>query len=284
MSKTGTCVPVYFLPEFNVRHETILVVKGMGELSNKVNYSFSTKQAIIIILIFALIDRDFDILSFMEIKVIITGATGMVGEGVVLECLNHPQVKEVLIVTRKPVAIQHAKLKNLVVPDFLDLTKVTAELSGYDACLYCAGISSAGLNEAEYQHITYDVTMHFAQTLLSIDPAMVFCHISGSHADSSEKGKIMWARVKGKTENALMKLPFKKVYNFRPGFMKPTAGQKNVKSFYKIMGSLYPLFLFLFPNNVSTMREVGLAMINSVLKGYPNQLLEVKDVKKLAGA
>jgi uncharacterized protein YbjT (DUF2867 family) len=220
----------------------------------------------------------------MEIKVIITGATGMVGEGVMLECLAHPAVKEVLIVTRKPANVKHPKLKNLVVSDFLDLAEITADLNGYDACFYCAGISSRGLNEAEYQHITLDITMHFAQTLLGINPAMIFSHISGSHTDSSEKGKVMWARIKGKTENALMKLPFKKVYNFRPGFMKPTEGQKNVTSFYKIIGSLYPLFLFLFPNNVSTMRQVGQAMINSVLKGYPNQILEVKDIKKLASA
>jgi uncharacterized protein YbjT (DUF2867 family) len=220
----------------------------------------------------------------MEIKVIITGATGMVGEGVMLECLAHPNIKEVLIVTRKPAGVNHPKLKNLVVPDFLDLTNVTVNLSGYDACFYCAGISSRGLSEAEYQHITYDITMHFAQTLLGINPTMIFSHVSGSHTDSSEKGKIMWARVKGKTENALMKLPFKKVYNFRPGFMKPTEGQKNANSFYKVIGSLYPLFLFLFPNNVSTMREVGLAMINSVLKGYPSPILEVKDIKALAKA
>jgi uncharacterized protein YbjT (DUF2867 family) len=218
----------------------------------------------------------------MEIKVIITGATGLVGEGVLFECLDHPDIKQVLMVNRKPYDAKHPKLKELIVPDFFELDKFSDQLTGYDACFYCAGISSNGLKEAEYSHITYDTTLYFAQTLVNINPDMVFSHISGSHTDSSEKGKIMWARVKGKTENALMKLPFKKVYNFRPGFMKPTPGQKNVKSLYKFIGSLYPVLRLLFPNNVSTMSEVGQAMVNSVLKGYPKQILEVKDIKLLA--
>ncbi|MDN5283794.1 MAG: hypothetical protein JWR38_68 [Mucilaginibacter sp.] len=215
---------------------------------------------------------------------IITGATGLVGEGVLFECLDHPDIKQVLMVNRKPYNAKHPKLKELIVPDFFDLDKFSDQLIGYDACFYCAGISSNGLNEAEYSHITYDTTLHFAQTLVNLNPDMVFSHISGSHSDSSEKGKIMWARVKGKTENALMKLPFKKVYNFRPGFMKPTPGQKNVKSFYKFIGSLYPLLRLLFPNNVSTMSEAGQAMVNSVLRGYPKQILEVRDIKLLAKA
>ena len=220
----------------------------------------------------------------MEIKVIITGATGLVGEGVLFECLDHPAIKKVLIVNRKPYGAKHPKLKELIVPDFFELDNFSDQLSGYDACFYCAGISSRGLNEAEYSHITYDTTIHFAQTLLGLNQKMTFNHISGSHTDSSEKGKIMWARVKGKTENALMRLPFKKVYNFRPGFMKPTHGQKNVKGHYKIINWLYPLLHLLFPNNGSTISEVGVAMINSVLKGYPKQILEVKDIKILAKA
>jgi uncharacterized protein YbjT (DUF2867 family) len=220
----------------------------------------------------------------MEIKVIITGSTGMVGEGVLLECLEHPNVKQVLMVNRKPSGVKHPKLTELIVPDFLKLEGFTAQLTGYDACFYCAGISSRGLNEAEYSHITYDTTMHFATKLAGLNPKMVFSHVSGSHTDSSEKGSIMWARVKGKTENDLMKLPFKKVYNFRPGFMKPTPGQKNVKGYYKAIGALYPVLRTVFPNNVSTMREVGLAMINSVLKGYSKPILEVKAIKELANA
>ncbi|MRG47284.1 NAD-dependent epimerase/dehydratase family protein [Chitinophaga sp. SYP-B3965] len=216
----------------------------------------------------------------MKIKVIITGATGMVGEGVLLECLDHPDVQQVLMVNRKPSTLKHPKLKECIVPDFFQLNDVTDQLTGYDACFYCAGISSRGLDEAAYSRITYDTTLHFAITLADLNPGMIFSHISGSHTDSSEKGRIMWARVKGKTENALMKLPFKKAYNFRPGFMKPTAGQQNVKGFYKVLSSLYPLMKLIFP--AITLREVGLAMINSVLKGYPKQVLEIEDIKLLA--
>jgi uncharacterized protein YbjT (DUF2867 family) len=216
----------------------------------------------------------------MELKIIITGATGMVGEGVLLECLQHADVKEVLMVNRKPFNLKHSK--ECIVPDFFYLDEFKNQLKGYDACFFCAGISSAGMNEAEYTRITYDTTLHVANTLISVNPNMIFDFISGSHTDSSEKGKIMWARVKGKTENALMSLPFKKVYNFRPGLMKPTSGQKNVKGFYKVLGALYPFFLFLFPNNVSTMQEVGQSMINSVTRGYSKQILEVEDIKILA--
>jgi uncharacterized protein YbjT (DUF2867 family) len=218
----------------------------------------------------------------MEIKVIITGATGFVGEGVLFECLEHPDVKQVLIVSRKPNSAEHPKLKQIIVPDFLKLDGIDDQLTGYDACFYCAGISSRGMNETEYSYITYDTTMHFAKKLASLNPNMIFNHISGSLTDSSEKGKIMWARVKGKTENALMKLPFKKVYNFRPGFMKPSPGQKNIKSYYKFVNLLYPLLRLVIPGQVSTIREVGLAMINAVLKGYSKQILEVKDIKLLA--
>ncbi|MBN2350010.1 MAG: NAD-dependent epimerase/dehydratase family protein [Bacteroidales bacterium] len=218
----------------------------------------------------------------MDLKVIITGATGFVGEGVLFECLKHPDIKEVLMVNRRHYELKHPKLKECIVPDFLKLEECTKQLTGYNACFYCAGISSRGMNEAEYSFITRDITLHFANTLVKLNPDMVFSFVSGSLTDSSEKGKMMWARVKGKTENALKKLPFKQEYNFRPGFMKPTEGQKNVKSFYKFIGSIYPVLKVLFPNQVSTMREVGLAMINSVLKGYPKQILEIKDIKILA--
>lgn len=218
----------------------------------------------------------------MGIKVIITGATGMVGEGVLLECLAHPEIEKVLIVNRKPSGFSHVKLKECIVSDFFKLDEVTAELTGYDACFYCAGISSNGMKESEYSYITYDTTMHFANTLIHFNPNMIFSFVSGSHTDSSEKGKVMWARVKGKTENALLKLAFKKEYNFRPGFMKPTKGQKNVKGYYKVISSMTPLLRLIFPNQISTMKEVGLAMINSALIGYPTQILEIEDIKKLA--
>lgn len=220
----------------------------------------------------------------MGIKIILTGATGLVGEGVLLTCLEHPEIDKVLMVNRRSYPAKHPKLKECIVPDFFQLGEFADQLKGYDACFYCAGISSRGLKEAAYSFITYDTTLHFANTLLSLNPDMVFGHISGSHTDSSEKGKIMWARVKGKTENALMKLAFKKVYNFRPGLMKPGEGQKNVKGHYKIINRLYPFLSALFPNNSCTLHVVGLAMINSVLKGYPKQILEVKNIKELAKA
>jgi uncharacterized protein YbjT (DUF2867 family) len=216
----------------------------------------------------------------MKLKIILTGATGMVGEGVLLECLNHPEVEQVLMVNRKHFDINHPKLKELLLPDFMNLDAIDDELKGYNACFFCAGISSAGLNEEQYTHITYDITMHFAQALVKLNPAMVFNFISGSHTDSTEKGRMMWARVKGKTENALLKLPFKAAYAFRPGFMKPTEGQRNVKSLFKAMVFLYPVLKFVFP--ALTMKQVGLAMINAALKGYAKPILEIKDIRVLA--
>jgi uncharacterized protein YbjT (DUF2867 family) len=222
--------------------------------------------------------------NLSKLKVIITGATGMVGEGVLFECLEHPAIEQVLMVNRKPYSAKHPKLKECLVRDFLDLDGFTNQLTGYDACFYCAGVSSRGMSESEYSHITYDITTHFAHTLAILNPQMIFNYVSGSLTDSSEKGGIMWARVKGKTENALMRSGFKEVYNFRPGFMQPTPGQRNIKSYYKVIAWLYPFLRVMLPNQVSTMREVGLAMINSVLKGYPKQVLEIRDINSLARA
>ena len=224
----------------------------------------------------------------MNLKVILTGATGMVGEGVLLECLENPAVQQVLTVSRKASGWQHPKLNECIVPDFLSLNLdnnavLRTQLSGYDACFFCAGISSLGMNEADYTRITYDTTLHFAREVSRVNPGMVFDYVSGSHTDSTEKGKIMWARVKGRTENALTMLPFKGVYNFRPGLMRPKPGQKNIKPLFKVLGTiLYPVFRLLMPRQVMTLSEVGQAMINSVLKGYPKQVLEIKDIKALA--
>ena len=215
-------------------------------------------------------------------KVILTGATGLVGEGVLLECLNNPQIAEVLVIGRKTCGKTHPKLKEALVNSFFELDAIKEQLKGYDACFYCAGISSAGMNEQDYSHITYDTTLAFAQTLLENNPSIAFCFVSGSHTDSTERGRAMWARVKGKTENALAKMDFETLYHFRPGLMKPTEGQQNVKGYYRIIGKMYGLFKLLFPNNVSTMKEVGQAMINSITKGYPKQILEVSDIKQLA--
>ena len=171
----------------------------------------------------------------MAIKVMITGATGLVGEGVLLGCLKNEEVSEVLVVGRKGVGRAHPKLKELLVPDFMELDAMKDQLSGYDGCFYCAGISSLRMKEPEYNRVTYDTTLHFAEVLAELNPAMVFVYVSGAGTDSSEKGKVMWARVKGRTENALARLGFRKVYNFRPGYIGPTEGQRNVKSYYKVI-------------------------------------------------
>jgi len=219
-----------------------------------------------------------------KLAVIITGATGMVGEGVLFECLKHPAIERVLLVSRKPYPMSHPKLKECIVRDFLQLDAVAAHLSRYDACFFCAGVTSIGKTEAEYTHITYDTTLHFAWQLAALNPQMIFVYVSGAGTDSSEVGKTMWARVKGKTENALLRCGFRQAYNFRPGFMKPTAGQKNVIALYKFLGWFYPILRMLFPNHVSTMSDVGLAMIQSVLKGYSKPVLEIKDINTLAAA
>lgn len=203
----------------------------------------------------------------------------MVGEGVLFECLENQQVKEVLIVNRRHYDLKHPKLKELLVPDFSNLGKYTADLKGYDACFYCAGISSVGKKEDEFTRITFDTTLAFAQQILQLNPDMVFDFVTGSRTDSTEKGKVMWARVKGKTENALMKLAFKGQYNFRPAIMKATKGQKNVKTIYRILG---PLLAPFFSQKTLSLKEVGQAMINTVLKGYPKQILEVDDIAQLA--
>src|SRR5215217_5894560 len=217
----------------------------------------------------------------MDYKVIITGATGMVGEGVLVECLAHPQISEVLSVSRKPTGITHPKFKEHIVSDFLSL-QADAVLQGYDACFYCAGVSSIGMKEAAYSHITYDTTLHFANVLLQQNPQLTFIYVSGAGTDSSEKGRLMWAHVKGKTENALAKMPFKNVYNFRPGFMKLTPGQKNALPMYKYVAWMYPFLKVVLPNSTSTLKQVGLAMINSLIFGSDKHLLEVKDIKELA--
>lgn len=218
----------------------------------------------------------------MNYKVIITGTTGMVGEGVLMECLDHPQISEVLSVSRKPTGMSHPKLKEYIVPDFLNLEENDEHLKGYDACFFCAGVSSIGMKEAEYNRITYDTTIHFAKVSVQQNPQMIFIYVSGGGTDSSEKGRLMWARIKGKTENALTRLPFKKVYNFRPGFMKATPGQKNILALYKYIAWMYPFLKIVLPNGTSTLKQVGQAMIKCLTIGSDKQILEVKDINELS--
>jgi len=206
----------------------------------------------------------------------------MVGEGVLIECLAHPDVEEVLVINRRPCGVTHPKLTEIIHSDFLNLSPVEKQLKGFNACFFCLGVSSVGMNNDVYYSMTYSLTVHVAEILLKQNPDMTFCYISGAGTDSSEKGRINWARVKGKTENDLMKLPFKKVYAFRPAFIQPTAGQKNILRMYKVLGFLAPVLRLLMPNYITTLKELGQAMINSALKGYEKPVLEVKDIVELA--
>ncbi|WP_020596951.1 hypothetical protein [Spirosoma panaciterrae] len=217
----------------------------------------------------------------MKVRAIITGATGMVGEGVLLECLNHPDVEQVLIVNRKPSGFSHPKLREIVHNDFFNLAPIADQLAGYNACFFCLGVSSVGMSQDEYKHLTYDLTLNFAELLAQQSPDLTFCYVTGAGTDSSEQGRIAWARVKGATENAVMRL-FKKAYMFRPGFMKAVPGQKNIKSYYTFLAWLYPIGLALYPAGFCTLNEVGQAMINTVTKGYEKKILEVKDIVELA--
>ena len=219
----------------------------------------------------------------MTIKAIITGATGMVGEGVLLECLSHPDVEQVLIINRRPGGVSHPKLREIVHADFFNLASIEAQLTGYDACFFCLGVSSVGMDNDVYKRVTYDLTLNVAQTLARSNPDMTFCYLTGEGTDSSEQRRIAWARVKGATENALMRL-FKNAYMFRPGMMKASPGQKNLKITYKLLAWIYPIGHALAPAHFCTLQEVGRAMINAAVKGYPKHILDVKDIVELAKA
>ncbi|GAB3723028.1 Rossmann-fold NAD(P)-binding domain-containing protein [Spirosoma lituiforme] len=217
----------------------------------------------------------------MKIRAIITGATGMVGEGVLHECLLHPDVEHVLVINRKPGGVTHPKLKEIILNDFFDLSPIESELGGYNTCFFCLGVSSVGMGDDEYRHLTYDLTMNVARLLSKLNPDMTFTYVSGAGTDSTEAGRLAWARVKGATENALMQL-FRNAYMFRPGFMKPTPGLKNVKTYYKFIAWLYPIGRALYPAGFSTLQELALAMIKSASIGYEKKVLEVNDIVMLA--
>ncbi len=216
-----------------------------------------------------------------KINAIITGVTGMVGEGVLNECLLHPNVENVLIINRRPCGIVHPKLKEIIHQDFYNFEPIKDQLKGYNAAFLCLGVTSVGKKEPEYYKLTYTLTLHFADLLSEINNDMTVCYVSGVGTDSTEKGKSMWARVKGKTENDLMKLPFKKVFPFRPGFIKPTEGMKNTHKFYKYINWLFPIGRALYPKGFCTLKEVGLAMINSVNLAEDRKIIEGKDIIEL---
>ena len=218
-------------------------------------------------------------------NVILFGATGMVGQGVLRECLLDPDIKKVLSIVRKPTSQEHAKLHELMHKDFFDLSRIERELSGFDACFFCLGVSSAGMAEEAYAHTTYDLTMSAARTLVKLNPGVTFIYVSGQGTDSSERGRIMWARVKGKTENALLELPFKGAYMLRPGIIQPLRGirskTKVYQAFYTALGPLLPLLRKLLPNSITTTEQVGRAMIKIAKQGAPKRILDNRDINSL---
>jgi uncharacterized protein YbjT (DUF2867 family) len=219
------------------------------------------------------------------VKVVLFGATGMIGSGVLLECLRDPRVAAVLTVGRSQAAQSHPKLTQIVHDDFLRFDAIRGRLAGYDACFFCLGVSAVGMSEADYQRITYDVTIAAAETLLAVNPGMTFCYVSGRSTDSTERGRMMWARVKGKTENRLLAMSDRS-YMFRPGFIVPVQGVRSKTRLYALLYDvtrpLYPLLKRFFPGSLSTSDGLGRAMIAVAEQGYPKRLLEIEDINALA--
>ncbi|MGC8751023.1 NAD(P)H-binding protein [Hydrotalea sp.] len=220
--------------------------------------------------------------SSNPIRVIITGATGMVGEGVLHECLQSEQVASILVINRRQIGLQHPKLTEVIHQDFMDVGVLASVVKGYDACFFCLGVSSVGMKEATYNQLTYTLTTGFARLLCEQNPNMVFCYVSGKGTDSSEKGVLMWARVKGKTENALLQMPFKAAYMFRPGIIIPTPGLKNTLKLYHYLGWLIPLFKLMMPNSICSLQQIGKAMIRLVAHADAKRIIEVNDIKRVA--
>jgi uncharacterized protein YbjT (DUF2867 family) len=219
-------------------------------------------------------------------NVILFGASGMVGQGALLECLDDPAVQRVLAVVRRPTGRVSPKLDEVVVSDFTDFSAVESRFAGYDTCLFCLGVSAAGLNEAEYRRVTYDYTLAAATTLARVAPGLTFCYVSGAGTDSSEQGWQMWGRVKGKTENDLLKLPLGAAYMFRPGYIQPTRGVTSstgwYRAIYSTVGWLYPAVAALFPTSVMTSATLGKALIAAAKRGAPKKVLEATDIIELA--
>jgi uncharacterized protein YbjT (DUF2867 family) len=217
-------------------------------------------------------------------KVILFGGSGMVGQGVLRECLIDAEVEAVLSVGRSPLGVPHPKLRELLHKDFTDYSAIEAKLAGYDACFFCLGVSSIGMDEARYRHLTYDITMAAARTLSRLNPGMVFTYVTGRGTDSTEQGKLMWARVKGNTENDLLKLPFKAAYMFRPPGIQPLHGVRSktgwVNAIYTIAAPLLSWLVRVAPNHMTTSERMGRAMISVARNGYPKPILESADINR----
>jgi uncharacterized protein YbjT (DUF2867 family) len=219
------------------------------------------------------------------VKVILFGATGMVGQGVLRECLLDPGVPAVLAIGRSATGQQHEKLREIVHADVSDLSGIEGRLSGYDACFFCLGVSAAGMNEQAYGRVTFNLTTSAAKTLARLNPAMTFIYVSGAGTDSTERGRMMWARVKGKTENALLQMPFRAAYMFRPAYIQPLHGirtkTKWYRALYAMMGPLYPVWKLLLPKYVTTTECVGRAMLKVARRGAPKRVLENQDINSI---
>jgi uncharacterized protein YbjT (DUF2867 family) len=218
-------------------------------------------------------------------NVILFGATGMVGQGVLRECLLYPDVQQVLSIVRTPSGQHHEKLHELIHSNFFDYSEIESQLTGFDACFFSLGVSSAGMDEAKYTHLTYDLTLSAATTLAKLDPQMTFIYVSGAGTDSIERGRSTWARIKGKTENDILKLPFRAAYMFRPGFIQPLHGIRSktrlYQTFYTALSPILPLLKFTLPQYVTTTEQVGRAMLQVAKHGYPRPILESKDIDSL---
>lgn len=209
----------------------------------------------------------------------------MVGSGVLTECLQDERVRSVLVVGRTPCGVVHPKVRELLRSDFVDYGDAKSDLTGYDACFFCLGVSAVGLSEAAYYHLTYDVTVSAASVLAELNPGLTFCYVSGEGTDSTERGSSMWARIKGKTENRLLGMPIE-TYMFRPGFIRPSKGARSktplYQAFYNVAGPVFPLLMRLLPQHVTTGENIGRAMIQAAAVGYPKRVLENPDINALA--
>jgi uncharacterized protein YbjT (DUF2867 family) len=221
----------------------------------------------------------------LGMKVILFGATGMVGQGCLRECLLDADVETVLAVGRSPTGVQSAKLREIVHDNFLDFSAIESQLAGFDACFFCLGVSSVGMSEDRYRHLTYDITLAAATTLSRLNPGMVFVYVTGQGTDSTEQGRLMWARVKGKTENDLLKLPFKAAYMFRPAGIQPLHGVKSrtawVQAIYVVASPLLTWLDRVAPKYMTTTEQVGRAMIKVARDGYPKPVLESEDINRV---
>jgi len=219
-------------------------------------------------------------------RVVIFGASGMVGQGVLLECLDHQTISSVVVFGRSPCGIEHAKVEEIIHSDFTEYGPIEDRLGGLDACFFCLGVSAAGISEEDYRHLTYDFAVRAAETLGRLNPEMIFCYVSGAGTDSSEKGRTMWARVKGMTENRLLELPFKAAFMFRPGYIQPMKGVRSktrlYQAMYSVLAPLYPIWKTLFPSFVTTTEKVGLAMIRVAENGFSKPVVETRDINVLA--